>query len=137
MTNLWGTVIAGVIVGGILLILGFGGWLWKRSIYGAIDNSKEDYQKGMSTIREDTNLAIQKLTEYVTAEISRMGNAMSNNYSKKQDSILCDSLRVGCQSTVAAKIISIESKILLLLEQQGQVINRLDTFLVEILRKKE
>ncbi len=136
MNNLWGTVTSGVIIGGILLVLGFFGWLWKRSIYGTIDTNKKDCENDMQTIREDAKIAMQAITERVNAEILKMSDAMGKNYMKKQDILLCEALRNGCQHTMAAQVASVESKISLILERQGQVIERIDAALMEMGRRK-
>jgi hypothetical protein len=131
-------IISSPIVEGLVIsIIGFFGWLLKRSVYGEMKRIEEKSDKSMLSIKEDTSKAIADLQLFVKGEIVRMNAAVVNNYGKKMDTILCNGYRLGCQNTIQAEIASLKEMNTLILTRQAQVIERIDAALLEMARRKE
>lgn len=140
-SDLWGHLFVALVGGLILGILGFLGWLWKKSIYGEFEILK----KAMTALESELKREAAQVKLQAERDVAQAKAIAAEGIKEIKDTLrheteliktnfvpvaLCNAERNGCQRDLIARINAINSnlgeKLDLVIQRQLQVINRID-----------
>jgi len=142
-SDILGRVLSGIILFVTAGILGFGGWLWKKSIYGSLAKLDQKIDAEIRVLKEGSNLAVTTAKREADMEIEMIKSDILN---LKRDSLPRNEytlVHVGCQERLHEKIQGvydwlekiaknqegfgeINGKLKMVIDRQSEVIQRLN-----------